>query len=457
MQTHLAERYRDTDEGRTAEAILRKCVHCGFCLATCPTYQLLGDELDSPRGRIYLIKEVLEGNTPTRATQLHLDRCLTCRNCETTCPSGVEYGALLEIGRELVETQVRRPMGERVVRRALRDGLVSPAFAPAVKLGQKVKRWLPSTISSKLPADAPSHAKPSPLPSVAAGPAATIAADTPKSLEGRRMWMLEGCVQPALAPNINHATRHVLACAGVEASGSPEAGCCGAIALHMADNERARQQMRRNIDAWWPEIEAGRVDTIVMNASGCGVTVRDYGRLLANDPQYAKKAREISARVRDLSELLPELQQALAARGLPEPLAGQRLVVQTPCTLQHGQKLPHQLSEGLAALGAEVRGPHTEPQMCCGSAGTYAILQADLSVQLRDRKLAALAPEHNETVVSANIGCIQHLQAACSRPVQHWVEVLSARLANAPATFAHHDGEAEPAPKPTAESPQASA
>ncbi len=445
MQTHLAERYRDTDEGRTAEAILRKCVHCGFCTATCPTYQLLGDELDGPRGRIYLIKEVLEGKTPTRATQLHLDRCLTCRNCETTCPSGVEYGALLEIGRELVEAQVSRPLGERAARRLLRDGLVSPAFGPAVNLGRKVRRWLPATLRNKLPPDTPPDIPTTPPTAATDSPRDDphdAPTDTTPVLPGgigsqqhapardaRRMWMLDGCVQPTLAPEINHATRRVLELAGIEVASSARAGCCGAIALHLADTRGAHDQMRRNIDAWWPDIEAGRMEAIVMNASGCGVTVRDYGRLLAHDPHYAAKAREISSRVRDLAELLPELQQALAARGVDQPLAGQRLVVHTPCTLQHGQRLPDQLATGLAALGAQVRGPHTEPQMCCGSAGTYAVLQPELATQLRDRKLAALSPQDSEMVVSANIGCLQHLQSGCDRPVRHWIEVLDRQLA----------------------------
>ncbi|MGE4335496.1 MAG: 4Fe-4S dicluster domain-containing protein, partial [Pigmentiphaga sp.] len=371
MQTNLAPQYRDTTEGQTAEAILRKCVHCGFCTATCPTYQLLGDELDGPRGRIYLIKQVLEGNTPTRATQIHLDRCLTCRNCETTCPSGVEYGALLEIGRDLVERQVRRPVAERLARGALRHGLTSPVFGPAVKLGQAMRRWLPASLAQKLPAAqpraTPRQALPDSLPArpSSAAPAACAAPVPPVSgaapdaqratapsppadfaAATRQVWMLDGCVQPALAPAINTATRRVLERAGITARSAPAAGCCGAIALHLADTEGGLQAMRRNIDAWWPAIESGEVEGLVMNASGCGVTVRDYGRLLAHDPHYAQKAMRISELTRDLSEWLPELSHRLP----PAPLRGHHLVVQTPCTLQHGQRLPYALEAGLRSL-----------------------------------------------------------------------------------------------------------
>ncbi|MCK9510844.1 MAG: glycolate oxidase subunit GlcF [Pigmentiphaga sp.] len=474
MQTDLAPQYRDTAEGRAAEAILRKCVHCGFCTATCPTYQLLGDELDGPRGRIYLIKQVLEGHTPGRATQIHLDRCLTCRNCETTCPSGVEYGALLEIGRELVERQVKRPVGERLARGALRHGLTSPAFGPAVKLGQAVRRWLPASLAQKLPAApprtmprqaasesfseppastapvapgaaaappvsgaapeghgtaaAPIARAPEPTPE-APGAAAALSPPAGVAAATRQVWMLDGCVQPTLAPAINTATRRVLERAGITAHSAPAAGCCGAIALHLADTEGALRAMRRNIDAWWPAIDSGEVEGLVMNASGCGVTVKDYGRLLAHDPRYAERSRRISELTRDLAEWLPELCQRLPTA----PLQGRRLVVQAPCTLQHGQRLPHALEAGLRSLGATVRGARQEAHLCCGSAGTYSVLQPELSQALRDRKLAGLAAEPDETIVSANIGCIQHLGATSKQPVRHWVEVLDEALEASPA------------------------
>ena len=288
MQTSLAPEFRDTPDGVEAEAILRKCVHCGFCTATCPTYQLLGDDLDSPRGRIYLMKQVLEGHTPTRKTQLHLDRCLTCRNCETTCPSGVQYGNLVEIGRRIVDERVERPADERALRGVLKEGLTSPLFSPAMKLGQLLRPWLPSALKNKVPASASAEAH-----------------RWPTRTHPRKVLLLMGCVQPAMMPNINSATARVLDAAGIQTVVADEAGCCGAIRLHLSDHEGGLADMRRNIDAWWPSVSAGQVEAIVMNASGCGVTVKEYGHSLARDPVYADKARRISELTKDLSELLP--------------------------------------------------------------------------------------------------------------------------------------------------------
>ena len=289
MQTKLAPEFAGTPDGLEAEAILRKCVHCGFCTATCPTYQLLGDELDGPRGRIYLMKQVLEGEAPTRSTQLHLDRCLTCRNCETTCPSGVEYGHLVEIGRRIVDAKVPRPAGERATRWLLREGLTSPVFAPAMKLGQAVRPLLPKALKAKVPSK-----------SDRAGSARE--ALWPQRTHPRKMLMLMGCVQPAMRPNINAATARVLDLAGVQAIVPDGAGCCGAVRAHGGDHAGGLDDMRRNIDAWWPWVagltDAGSVEAIVMNASGCGVTVKDYGHALARDPRYAEKARRVSLRAR---------------------------------------------------------------------------------------------------------------------------------------------------------------
>ncbi|HJV68914.1 glycolate oxidase subunit GlcF [Ideonella sp.] len=415
MQTHLAPEFRDTPDGQAAEAILRACVHCGFCTATCPTYQLLGDELDGPRGRIYLMKQVLEGATPTRATQLHLDRCLTCRNCESTCPSGVRYGELVDIGRRVVEAKVERPAAERAARWLLKEGLTSSLFAPAMKLGQLVRPLLPAVLKAKVPS-----------------PTGPEAHRWPTRTHPRKVLMLLGCVQPAMMPNINSATARVLDAAGIQTLVADEAGCCGAIRLHLADHEGGLADMRRNIDAWWPLVEgltdAGRVEAIVMNASGCGVTVKEYGQALAHDPDYAEKARRVSEATRDLSELLPELVPALKARlgtraGAPVPLA-----YHPPCTLQHGQQLRGGVETHLAALGFDVQKAPVDSHLCCGSAGTYSVLQPELSLQLRDRKLKALAPVAADTIVSANIGCIQHLQSGSTRPVRHWVEVLDEAL-----------------------------
>jgi glycolate oxidase iron-sulfur subunit len=408
MQTTLAPEYKDTPDGQEAEAILRKCVHCGFCTATCPTYQLLGDELDGPRGRIYLIKQVLEGQTPTRSTQLHLDRCLTCRNCETTCPSGVMYGRLVEIGRAAVDAQVERPRAERAQRWLLKEGLTSSAFAPAIALGRLARPLLPASLKNKVPPAAGSDAH-----------------RWPTREHARKVLTLLGCVQPALAPNINSATARLLDAAGIQALAADGAGCCGAIRAHLNDHDGGLDDMRRNIDAWWPLVQAGSVEAIVINASGCAVTVKDYGRALAHDPAYADKAARVAALAKDLSELLPLLVEPLKRR---VDGAGKRLAFHPPCTLQHGQQLRGVVEPALRALGFDVEVAASESHLCCGSAGTYSVLQPELAYALRDRKLAQLKPLQPEAIVSANIGCIQHLQTGTSTPVKHWVEVLDESL-----------------------------
>jgi len=410
MQTHLSPEYQNTPEGREAEAILRKCVHCGFCTATCPTYQLLGDELDGPRGRIYLIKQVLEGAEPTRKTQQHLDRCLTCRNCESTCPSGVQYGHLVDIGRKLVDARVPRPATEKAVRWALKEGLTSPVFGPAMKLGQLVRELLPETLKAKVPVP-------------------QDAGVWPTRTHARKVLMLAGCVQPAMSPNINSATARVLDACGIEALIAPEAGCCGAVKFHLNDQDGGTAQMRANIDAWWPLVEAGEVEAIVMNASGCGVTVKEYGHVLQHDATYADKAARISALTKDLSELMPGLLPELKSRIRPEALQAAGLqAYHPPCTLQHGQQLKGGVEALLTQLGFEVKTAASESHLCCGSAGTYSVLNPELSKQLRDRKLAHLNALQPEGIISANIGCITHLQSGCSTPVRHWVELLDQAL-----------------------------
>ena len=412
MQTAIAPEFAGTAEGQEAEAILRKCVHCGFCTATCPTYQLLGDELDGPRGRIYLIKQVLEGHAPTRATQLHLDRCLTCRNCETTCPSGVQYGNLVEIGRRIVDERVPRPAGERALRWTLKEGLTSPIFAPAMKLGQLVRAALPPALKAKVP-----------------GPSPASAQRWPTREHPRKVLLLLGCVQPAMMPNINSATARVLDAAGIQTLVADDAGCCGAIRLHLGDRDGALDHMRRNIDAWWPTVQSGAIEAIVMNASGCGVTVKEYGHSLAHDPDYAKKAGRIADLTRDLCEVVePFGGSKPAASRMPLPLEGQRIAFHSPCTLQHGQQLRDRVETILASYGADV-GVASEAHLCCGSAGTYSVLQPELAVALRDRKLAHLDELAPATIVSANIGCIQHLQSGTTTPVRHWVEVIDDALA----------------------------
>ena len=405
MHTHLAPEYQDSADAKAAADILRKCVHCGFCTATCPTYQLLGDELDSPRGRIYLIKQVLEGQAPTRKTQLHLDRCLTCRNCESTCPSGVAYGHLVDIGRKLVDAQVPRPPAERALRWVLKQGLTSAAFGPAMKLGQAVRPLLPGTLQDKVPSKQEAGA-------------------WPTATHTRKVLMLAGCVQPAMTPNINSATARVLDAAGIQAVIAADAGCCGAVKFHLNDQEGGKAQMRANIDAWWPYVQSG-IEAIVMNASGCGVTVKEYGHLLQDDPTYAARAKRISELTRDLSELLPDLAPALRGK---LKVTQRTLAYHPPCTLQHGQQLRGGVEQHLADLGFAVRLAANESHLCCGSAGTYSVLNPELSYQLRDRKLGNLQPAANEVIISANIGCITHLQSGTNAAVRHWVEVLDAAL-----------------------------
>ncbi len=415
MQTQLADEFKGTADGIEAEAILRKCVHCGFCTATCPTYQLLGDELDGPRGRIYLIKQVLEGKAPTRSTQMHLDRCLTCRNCETTCPSGVQYGNLVEIGRRVVDAKVERPMREKTVRWALKEGLTSPLFKPAMKLGQIARPLLPEALKNKVPA-----------------PASAEAHRWPTQAHPRKVLMLLGCVQPAMMPNVNSATARVLDAAGIQTIAADGAGCCGAIRTHLGDQGGGLADMRRNIDAWWPLVSSGAVEAIVMNASGCGVTVKEYGHALAHDADYADRAQQISALTRDLSELLPDLVAPLTPKLKPRAKrAATRLAFHPPCTLQHGQQLRGGVETHLSALGFDVSIASNESHLCCGSAGTYSVLQPELAYRLRDRKLDNLEPLAAQVIISANVGCIQHLQTGTETPVRHWIEVLDEALMRA--------------------------
>ena len=409
MQTHLSPEFAGTPDGEEAQAIIRKCVHCGFCNATCPTYQLLGDELDGPRGRIYLMKQVLEGADVTRSTQQHLDRCLTCLNCQTTCPSGVEYGHLVDIGRKLVDARVKRPAAERAVRWLLKEGLTSPLFAPAMRLGRALRPLLPAVLRNKVPQR----------------PEKGAARDAPRA-HPRKVLMLQGCVQPSMMPNIDRAAARVLDAAAIQTVYASGAGCCGAVRTHLGDSDGGLADMRRNIDAWMPMVSTGEVQAIVASASACSLAIKEYRHALAGDPEYAGKAARISALARDLSELLPELVPALKGRMRLD--VSERLAFHPPCTLQHGQQLRGGIEVHLRALGFEVNIAGAESHLCCGSAGTYSILQPDLARQLRDRKLEHLAELGAQCIVSANMGCIQHLQSGTLTPVRHWVEVLDEAL-----------------------------
>jgi glycolate oxidase iron-sulfur subunit len=414
MQTHLSPEFAQTAEGEEASGILRKCVHCGFCNATCPTYQLLGDELDGPRGRIYLIKQVLEGAPVTRTTQQHLDRCLTCLNCETTCPSGVNYGDLVDIGRKIVEERVQRPASEKTARWMLKEGMTSPLFAPALNVGRALRPLLPKVLRDKVPAAGTADAA-----------RTGDAARRPLQSHPRKILMLRGCVQPAMMPNIDRAAARVLDAAGIQVIDAPGTGCCGALRTHLADHAGGLADMRRNIDAWMPLLASGEVEAIVSSASACQLAIKDYGHALAHDPAYADKAARVSALARDLSELLPQLVEALQGRCRPKAA---RAVFHSPCTLQHGQKLRGGVEVQLRVLGFDVTEPAAEAHFCCGSAGTYSVLQPELARQLRDRKLQHIAAAEPEYILSANMGCIQHLQSGTSVPVKHWIELLDEAL-----------------------------
>ncbi|SSW72226.1 glycolate oxidase subunit GlcF [Achromobacter agilis] len=408
MQTKLASWARDTDLGNEADAILRRCVHCGFCTATCPTYQVLGDELDSPRGRIYLIKQVLEGAEPTQSTQQHLDRCLTCRNCETTCPSGVEYGHLVDIGRKIVDERVSRSWGDRTKRTLLRKAMMSPLFAPAMRLGQAVRGLLPESLKRKVPERRDAGA----LPQVAG--------------HARQVLMLAGCVQPAMMPTIDAATIRVLDAVGIGARIAPGAGCCGAVSFHLDAQDDALAQMRANVDAWWPLVQDGKVEAIVMNASGCGAMVKEYAHHLRHESAYAQKAADIVALVKDVAEIVAPHAAQLRER-LP---AGTRAAFHPPCTLQHWQGLRPLSEQLLAELGFELQ-PFADKHLCCGSAGAYSVLNPEIALQLRDRKLSAISAGGPDVILSANIGCIGHLQSGTDTPVRHWIEVVDERLRSA--------------------------
>jgi glycolate oxidase iron-sulfur subunit len=406
METHLADWIKGTPAGEEAESILRACVHCGFCNATCPTYQLLGDELDGPRGRIYQIKQVLEGNEPSASTQLHLDRCLTCMNCETTCPSGVRYGRLLDIGREEVDKRVARTPSDAAKRSFLRGALTRRwLFDPAVKLGRLFRPLLSATLRAK-------------LPSVRA------AGTWPHRTHVRKVILLNGCVQPALVPAIDAATARVLDAIGVESVVVSESGCCGAIDFHLNAHEAGRAKARRNIDAWWPHLD-GNVEAIVINASGCGAMVKDYAHLLRDDAMYAEKAKRIADMTLDLSEFLAPIAETLANALKKSPPA--RIAFHPPCTLQHTQKIRGVVETILTSLGATLV-PVPDSHLCCGAAGTYALLQPELSQQLRARKLDNLQRETPDFILSANIGCLTHLETGASIPVRHWIEWVDSKI-----------------------------
>ena len=410
MKTNISQQLLDTRQGREANDILRACVHCGFCTATCPTYQLLGDELDSPRGRIYLIKEILEGQKPTIETQKHLDRCLTCRSCESTCPSGVQYGRLVDIGRDIVEKNVSRSLLDNAKRNVLNKIIPNPKlFRPLLMIGRLAKPILPSSIKRKIP-----------IPQQTTN-------NWPAASHTRKMLILNGCVQPTLAPNINIATARVLDSLGITVLQVSEAGCCGAVTHHLNKQEEAISHIKRNIDAWWPHIESG-AECIVITASGCGTMLKDYGHLLTDDPEYAERAKKISEISKDIVEILNtegDNLNPLLSKLKKNP--SKTISFHSPCSLQHGQQIKGATEAILERAGFKLTSV-TDPHLCCGSAGTYSILQPDLSQRLLKDKVRNLEAENPDTIVTANIGCLTHIQSGTKTRVQHWIELIDQEL-----------------------------
>ena len=400
MQTHLADFIKDTAKGRTAAEILQKCVHCGFCTATCPTYQLLGDELDSPRGRIYLIKQMLEGDPVSATTQTHLDRCLTCRACETTCPSGVQYARLSEIGREVLEARVRRPIYQKLLRWLLRKILPFPSrFTPLLRIGQTLRCCLPKSLRHRVP---------------------PLRRDNqwPPVRHNRQMLILEGCVQPGIAPQFNASAARVLDKLGVSLVRPKGTGCCGAISLHLSATEEALAQIRHNIDVICAHLDQG-MEGIVSTSSACALTLKDYGSLFSDDPVYTERAARVSHAAKDIVEVVS---QELSGSKIRD-MSGRRVAFHAPCTLQHGQSLSTEVETLLATQGVTLE-PVADAHLCCGSAGTYSILQPKLSATLLENKLSALTAHQPDVIATANIGCYAHLRSRAQIPVVHWVELL---------------------------------
>ncbi|MCG8380916.1 MAG: glycolate oxidase subunit GlcF [Gammaproteobacteria bacterium] len=404
MQTRLIETLINTPEGKAADRILRKCVHCGFCLATCPTYQLTGNELESPRGRIYLIKQVLEGQPATAVTQAHLDHCLGCLNCETTCPSGVEYGELADLGKQLIERQVKRPWYQRVMRWVLLQCLpYRKRFAWMLRLAQYFKLLLPTSVRAQIPVRVP-HV--------------SVKKTHSSQRKTRTMLLLDGCVQPGLTPRTNQAAQQVFGQLGIDLVSAAQAGCCGAMSYHLQQTEAGRDFARQNIDVWWPFIEQG-AEAIITTASGCGAFIKSYGEVLAGDPRYREKANRVAEIAKDVVEVLAK--EDLAPLRL-KPVMGP-IAFHPPCSLQHAQNLSGCVERLLTSLGFQLTAI-AEKHLCCGSAGTYSIFNPVTAQTLRQRKLAAIESQKPQLIATANVGCQHHLQVGTGLEVIHWVELL---------------------------------
>jgi glycolate oxidase iron-sulfur subunit len=419
VQTHFSLAQLADADTRDSEKILRSCVHCGFCTATCPTYVLLGDELDSPRGRIYLIKNMLESDAPaTPDVVKHIDRCLSCLSCMTTCPSGVHYMHLVDHARAHIEETYERPWGDRLLRKLLALLLPRPALFRLALIGAALARPLQALLPGRLAAMAALAPRRLAPPSPVDRPQ-VLAAEGPRR---KRVALLSGCAQQVLAPQINEATVRLLRRHGCEVVIAGGAGCCGALAHHLGQHAPALARARANIDAWQRVIDdgvaAGGLDAIVVNASGCGTQLKDYGFMLREDPAYAEKAQRISALTRDVSELMAELGLATLVQA-----TGQRVAYHAACSLQHGQQVRTAPKTLLAAAGFTVLDV-PEGHLCCGSAGTYNLLQPELATRLRDRKLGNIAGLDPDIVATGNIGCMTQLAAGTAVPVVHIVELL---------------------------------
>ena len=407
MRVRLAEFARNTSDGKEAARIIGSCVHCGFCTATCPTYQVLDHELDSPRGRIYLIKQMLEGGPVSGTTRNHLDLCLSCRGCETTCPTGVEYGRLVDIGRAMASEQAPRSWALRLVRSAVRQFLLArPLFSLSLKSTRAIRPLLPDVLAKRIPEAPP------------AGP-------WPVARHSRKVIVLYGCVQPALAPRIDAALARVLDQAGVSLIHVARSGCCGAVSQHLDNRADALQRARQNIDAWWPHIEAN-AEAIVATASGCGSMLKDYGYLLRDDPLYAAKAARISELQLDTAQIIGRYWNVLRDKLVPlaEPHA---LAFHPPCSLQHGLKVRGDTEKILLDMGYTLKTVR-DAHLCCGSAGTYSIFNPHVANELRLRKLSSLQEHDPECIVTSNFSCITHLQSGTATPIRHWIEILDERL-----------------------------
>ncbi|MEE9160367.1 MAG: glycolate oxidase subunit GlcF [Gammaproteobacteria bacterium] len=410
MQTNISEELKLTAEGSEADRILRSCVHCGFCNATCPTYRVLGDELDGPRGRIYLIKGLLEGKEASQKTQVHLDRCLTCLACETSCPSGVEYGRLAEIGRQQINKKTKRIFSERSYRYLLRQILPYPKrFSLLLRIGRGIRFLLPDKYRRMIPVNIHTKQQIKKIESV---------------VHTRKMILFSGCVQPLLSPETNCASTRLLNKLGIETITSRDEKCCGAIDHHMAIDERALFFIKNNIDAWWPSIEQG-AEAIVISASGCGTMIKDYGYILRNDPDYKDKAHQVAKLARDIGEIIAAEDVGKLRKIIN--VSSNRFAFQNPCSLQHGQKMKDKTAELLKKLGYQICDVEDADQ-CCGSAGTYSLLQTELSEKLRRKKINSLEVVKPDVIMTANIGCQLHLQQATDIPVKHWIEILEEDL-----------------------------